>query len=194
MLSRDKENYRRNLEVSFIATLSVIILIFYLYPRFTQSSRQVAHYVVPTIEVLHIPSTTQNIIKRPKPVKPFIPVESEEIDFLDNVQIKELLQGDSAAYNINSAPVSSKELPYTPRQLLDIIPEKTEEPVSGLIILSLRVGIDGEVKDYKVVKNTTDSNSCLQNVIKAALESKWESAVLRNQKVEYWIDKTYRFK
>ena len=193
-MSSYKENYHWNLQVSFIATLSMIILIFYLYPRFNQSSSQVAHYAVSTIEVLHIPSTTQNIIKRPKPVKPFIPVASEDIDFLDNVEIEELLQGDSTAYNINSAPVSSKELPYTPRQLLDIIPEKTGEPVSGLIILSLRIGIEGEVKDYKVVKNTTDSNSCLHNVIKAALQSKWESAVLKNQKVEYWIDKTYRFK
>jgi hypothetical protein len=58
----------------------------------------------------------------------------------------------------------------------------------------LRIGIDGEVKEYKVVQNTTNSNTVLKNVIKVAMQSKWESAVLNNQKVEYWIDKTYRFK
>jgi hypothetical protein len=78
--------------------------------------------------------------------------------------------------------------------LYDILPEQTNESVSGLIILSLRIGIDGEVKDYKVLRNTTNSKMTLTNVVKAAMQSKWESAVLKNQKVEYWINKTYRFR
>ena len=118
----------------------------------------------------------------------------EEIEILDNVEIEEIVPGDSGTINLLSGPVDYTELPYTPRQLYDVMPEKTDDPVFGLIVLSLWIGIEGEVKDYKVKQNTTNSQSCLQNVIKAALQSKWESAVLNDQKVEYWIDKSYRFR
>jgi hypothetical protein len=151
-------------------------------------------YTVPSIEVLYIPSTTQKPNRRPKPIKPFIPVESDEIEILDDVKIEELVEGDFETNNIISGPVNYTELPYTPRQLFDTMPEKMDESVSGIIVLSLRIGIDGEVKDYNVIQNTTSNVTCLKNVVKAAMLSKWESAILRDQKVEYWIDKTYRFK
>jgi hypothetical protein len=194
MIVRNRESYTRTIELSFIVSLIILILIFYLYPRFKQSSDQNLQYTAPSIEVLNIPSTTQELNKIPKPVKPFIPVESDDIEILDNIEIEELVEGDSAATNILSGPVNYTELPYTPRQLFDIIPEKTEEPVSGIIVLSLRIGVDGSVKDYKVVQNTTNNSTCLGYVVKAVMQSRWESAVLREQKVEYWIDKTYRFK
>ena len=172
----------------------MLIIILYLYPRFRHTQTDNLQYMAPTIEVLDIPRTTQKLDRRPKPTKPFIPVESEEIEILDNVEIEEIVKGDSTGFELLSGPVNYTELPFTPRQLFDIMPERTDESVSGMIILSLRIGIDGEVKDYKVVQNTTGNNTVLKNVIKVAMQSKWESAVLNNQKVEYWIDKTYLFK
>jgi hypothetical protein len=189
-----KEYYNRNLEISFVVALSVLSLLFYIFPRFYESTKPNTEFVAPTIEVLYIPSTTQDLEKKPKPVKPFIPVVAEEIDFLENVEIEEIVPGDSGTINLLSGPVNYTELPFTPRQLYDVMPEKTEEAVLGLIVISLWVGIDGEVKDYKIKQNTTNNPSCLTNVISAALQSKWESAVLNDQKVEYWIDKTYRFR
>jgi hypothetical protein len=194
MKIRDKESYYRNLEWSFVATLIFLILILYIYPRFEQTTGQNIQYSVPSLEVLYIPKTVQKYDKRPKPVKPFIPVEAEEIEILDNVEIDEILEGDPSANNLISGPVNYTDLPYTPRQLFETMPEKMGEPVSGIIILSLRIGVDGGVKEYKLLKNTTNSLTCLRNVVKAAIQSKWESAVLRGRKVEYWIDKTYRFK
>jgi hypothetical protein len=150
-------------------------------------------YRIPGIEVLHIPITNQNRNKQPRPRKPLIPVESEAIELLDYVEIEEMIEGDSSWSEILSGPVSYKDLPFTPRQLFDVLPERSNQSISGSIILSLRIGIDGEVKEYKVIKNTTECDLCLANVIKAVQQSKWEPALVNNQKVEYWIDKTYQF-
>jgi hypothetical protein len=150
-------------------------------------------FQVPAIEVVHIPVTTQQRNQKPRPSKPVIPVESETIELLDYVEMENIIRGDKSTFDISSGPVSYKDLPFTPRQLLDVLPERIDQTVSGLIILSLRIGKDGTVKDFKVIKNTTDCNPCLQNVITAVKQSKWEPAVINNQKIEYWIDKLYQF-
>jgi len=149
--------------------------------------------VVPSIEVVHIPRTIQQGDKRPRPRKPIIPVESDELEVLEYVEIEEMVQGDSSGLINLSGPVFYTDLPFTPRQLLDVLPEKYEQQVSGLIILSLRIGIDGTVKELKVKKNTTTCDPCLQNVIKSARQSLWEPAIINNHKIEYWIDKSYYF-
>jgi len=192
-MTYNKEKYTRNIEISLIISLSFFIMLFYFYPHFNQTSTKTPQYQVPVIEVMHIPITTQQRNKKPRPSKPLIPVESDELELLDYVEIEEMIQGDSSGFENISGPVSYADLPFTPRQLLDVLPIRNDPSVSGLIILSLRIGIDGAVKEYKVIKNTTNCNPCLENVIKAVKQSKWEPAAINNQKIEYWIDKTYHF-
>ena len=188
-----KEKYTRNIEISLIVSLIFFILLLYFFPRFDKSSIKALQYRIPGLEVLHIPITNQNRNKQPRPRKPLIPVESEVIEMLDYVEIEEMIEGDSSWSEILSGPVSYKDLPFTPRQLFDVLPERSDHSISGSIILSLRIGIDGEVKEYKVIKNTTNCNSCLENVIKAVQQSMWEPAEINHQKIEYWINKTYQF-
>jgi hypothetical protein len=192
-MTYNKETYTRNIEISFIGSLIIFILLFYFFPEFDQSKNVFPRYQVPSIEVVHIPVTTQQNNKRPKPNKPIIPVEADELDVLDYVETEELIQNDSSGFEKISGPVLYTELPFTPRQLLDVLPERNDQSVSGLIILSLRIGIDGSVKECKVKKNTTNCDPCLENVIQAAWQSIWEPALIKNHKVEYWIDKSYYF-
>jgi hypothetical protein len=192
-MTNNKKKYTRTIEISLIISLIIFILLFFFFPRFNLTPDLAHQYQIPGIEVIHIPLTTQKANKKPRPNKPVIPVEAEVINVLEYVEIENIVEGDSSSIEMSSGPVSYTDLPYTPRQLFDVLPEKNDDSISGSIILSLRIGIDGEVKEYKVAKNTTGCNPCLENVIMAVQQSKWEPALVNNQKVEYWIDKTYQF-
>ena len=188
-----KEKYTRNIEISLIGTLVFFILLFYFFDKFDSTSYHFSSTRISTIEVIHSPITTQQQNIKPRPSKPVIPVESDVIELLEYVEIDEMIEGDSSGLEIMSGPVSYRDLPFTPRQLFDVLPERNDQSISGSIIISLRIGIDGAVKEYKVTKNTTNCNPCLDNVIRAVRQSKWEPAEINHQKIEYWIDKTYQF-
>lgn len=188
-----KNKYAQHIETSLIIILTSFTIIFYLFPNFERISLDLQQYNAPAIEVVNIPITNQSQTRKPPPRKPVIPIEAEIIELLDFVEIEEVVLGDSSISGDLSGPVSYTSLPFTPRQLLDVLPEKNDYSISGKIIFSLRIGIDGQVKDYKVIKNTTDCESCLQKVVTAVLQSKWEPAIIDDQNVEYWIDKTYDF-
>lgn len=84
-------------------------------------------------------------------------------------------------------------LPFIPRQILEVVPEKPGGSIEGEIDLILRIGTDGLVKEHRVNSNTTNSYSYLNNVIKAAYKSRWEAVTYKGGRVEYWIEKKYSF-
>ncbi|MCL6098397.1 MAG: energy transducer TonB [Bacteroidetes bacterium] len=83
-------------------------------------------------------------------------------------------------------------LPFVPRQILEVIPQNVEG-ANGEIVLLLKIGIDGIVKEYKVVMNTTGDSEVLKHVLEAAYKSRWEKIKMDGRQVEYWIEKTYRY-
>ena len=191
---RQNENkYIRDLEISFILILLFFTIIFYFFPKFDRITPDLLPYNIPAIEVIHIPITNHSQKRKLPPLKPIIPIEADIVEFLDYVEIEEVMLGDSSISRNLSGPVYYTKLPFTPRQLYDVMPEKNDEFVTGSIVVSLRIGKDGTVKEYKIVKNTTNCKNCLQNIIKAVQLSKWEPAIVDDHKIEYWIDKTYVF-
>ncbi|HEX2868821.1 MAG TPA: hypothetical protein VHO03_17405 [Ignavibacteriales bacterium] len=84
-------------------------------------------------------------------------------------------------------------LPFIPRQVLEVVPEKPEDNLEGEIDLILRIGTDGRVREHRVSSNTINSYKYLNSVIKAAYRSKWEAVTFQGSKVEYWILKKYSF-
>lgn len=83
-------------------------------------------------------------------------------------------------------------LPFVPRQILEVVPQNVES-VKGTIILVLKIGTDGFVKEHKVIYNTSNDDACLMNTIDAAYKSRWEQVKIEGKQVQYWIEKTYRF-
>lgn len=102
--------------------------------------------------------------------------------------------GNSSGYgNSNGNAVSAAGLPFTPKQILEVMPRKTEKQVEGSISLSLLIGPDGSVRKHKVISNTTGNAECLKSVIEAAYKSKWEKVSFKGDAVEYWTEKSYIF-
>lgn len=88
--------------------------------------------------------------------------------------------------------VGYNALPFIPRQILEVLPQNVEG-AKGEIILMLKISVDGSVKEHKVIYNTTDDQLCLKNTLEAAYKSRWEKIKMEGTKIEYWIEKTYKF-
>ncbi len=84
-----------------------------------------------------------------------------------------------------------QSLPFVPRQILEVLPDNSNE-TKGYIILALRIGTDGKVQEHKILYNSMDTE-LLQKVLDAAKKSRWQTVKMEGEKVEYWIEKKYRF-
>ncbi|HKI77443.1 MAG TPA: hypothetical protein VKA26_02760 [Ignavibacteriaceae bacterium] len=147
------------------------------------------------------PSTTQ---QRPANMRPpipkiYVPDDVEEPVILSDVEIAPKGdEGDNqkegeANNKTGTGVLDVPELPFVPRQILEVLPKKIDDDVKGFVNLQLKIGTDGKVIEYKLIKNTTGSNEILQQVIDAAYKSKWEPIKIKNNKVVYWVEKTYNF-
>ena len=88
--------------------------------------------------------------------------------------------------------VGSRSLPFVPRQILEVLPQNVEEE-KGEIMLLLKIGKDGSVKEHKVIINTIENPASLKNVLEAAYKSRWEKLKMEGNQIEYWVEKKYRF-
>lgn len=187
-----KRGYKQVLEYSFIFSLILLITLFYFSQRQTNYEQANSNYVVPEMKIIQIPRTVQRAQPPPKPLKPVIPVSADELDILSEVVI-EAEKTDDIAFGYLDGSIEEKlDFSMMPRQIVEVVPDLDDEEVNGLIVLSLQIGIDGKIINYKVVTNTTNSAHCLQEVISAARRSKWQPAILDSKPVEFWIEKTYK--
>jgi hypothetical protein len=85
-----------------------------------------------------------------------------------------------------------QSLPFVPRQILEVVPQNMDG-IKGTIILVLRIGTDGFVKEHKVIYNTSNDDACLMNTVDAAYKSRWEQVKIEGKQIQYWIEKTYKF-
>jgi len=185
-----KSNYVKRLEYSFVLILSGIICMFYFFPKGKIIPSQAAQKVLPVIQVIEIPRTVQKKLKKiHRPKKPAVPVAAEEIELLDalTIDFEDLSQeGVVLEEGASSVAVPDRQ----PRQLVEVVPEEIDKEISGIIVLSLKIGVDGNILEHKVIKNSTNK-VCLQKVLKAAYHSRWEPAIFRGRAVEFWVEKTY---
>ena len=189
-----KSDYNKRLEISVIFSLIILITLFYAFPKFFSSSFHLPDISQPKIIVIDIPQTIQPNVKRPpQPTRPAIPVPSEDMDILDDItmeieDIDDLITSDKV-FN----PDELEGLPYIPRQVLEVLPENTSDNPRGEVLLSLHIDKNGKVKAHKIIKNTTQSQICLQSVLKAAYSSRWQPVIIDSNIYEYWIYKSYQF-
>jgi Gram-negative bacterial TonB protein C-terminal len=134
-----------------------------------------------------------------KPDVPPIEIVGKIIEpqILDDVPIKEIVSAavDSKnkklveGNNDNSGNIQTLK----PFQIYEVVPKKPDNNIRGVVSLRLRIDKYGRVTDYKILKNTIQSEDCLKSIITAAFESKWQPAIFNGEKIDYWVEKTYRF-
>ena len=189
-----KFGYIKRLEISVIFSLIILTFLFYTFPKIISGSFSLPDVSIPKIIVIDIPQTIQHNIKHPpRPTRPAIPVPSEDMAILDDITIEIEHIEDWIAPDKIFNPGELEELPYMPRQVLEVLPEKTDDNPKGEILLSLHVDKKGKVKAHKVIRNSTQSQVCLKSVVKAAYNSRWQPVIIDSNIYEYWIYKSYKF-
>ncbi|MEJ2617489.1 MAG: hypothetical protein P8Z35_21225 [Ignavibacteriaceae bacterium] len=137
----------------------------------------------------------------PKPHEPKVVIPNviddpeilPDVKIIDSGETEGTGEGKSFIASNNSG-IDAPQLPFIPKQILEVLPDNNEGDISGYIDLRLKIGTDGKVIEHKVIANTTGSNKYLQSVIVAAYKSRWEPIKIDNNKIDYWVEKTYTFK
>jgi hypothetical protein len=84
--------FLHRLQISFIISLSLLIALFYFYPRFESLFKDSFRDSSPDFVIIAVPRTIQTLKKSPtKPMLPGIAIESDEIEILDEIEIHEHL-------------------------------------------------------------------------------------------------------
>ncbi len=188
-------NYRKKLELSIVLILFLLNLLFFFLPRLSPLPARLPTIHFQQIKMIQIPRTIQKTRQNsPPPVRPSIPVPSDDIEMLEEMPLKASSEVTSHGKFSTNTPLADDDLPYAPRQLVEVLPRVDDLKVKGEIVVRLLIDTQGKIKDYTVLSNTTGSKECLRRVLRAAKKSRWEVVHLNNNKVEYWITKRYQFK
>ena len=197
-----RKEYNFHFEISLISSLLVCILLFLYFPEISPPSKPPPVYqsVLITINDL-TQNTVQSETLNPKPHEPKVIIPNviddpeilPDIKIIDSGENEDTGKGESFIISNNSG-IDAPQLPFIPKQILEVLPDNNDGDISGYIDLRLKIGTDGKVIEHKVIANTTGSNKYLQNVIVAAYKSRWEPIKIDNSKIDYWVEKTYTFK
>ncbi len=195
MLNIKNWNSRVRLEFSIVLVLIGLIIAFWSLPQIGSMAIKLPPVPSHRIQMIQIPRTIQHVRQQaPPPVRPSVPVPSDDIEMLDEIPLKSSSSIISAKGEISpNAPLSEDDLPYIPRQIIEVLPKVSDLKVHGQVTLRLLIDTSGKMKDYKVLSNSTGNPLCLQRVIAAARKSRWEVIRLNENKVEYWLTKQYKF-
>jgi hypothetical protein len=200
---RHSLHYSRNLKAALIISLTLIISIFYFAPDFSflHNNSDTSQPII--FSSNDVPPTVQSEeLKQTSSIRPHEPAivfngNLVPVDILKDVYMENNSSNSSSNSGIGNSSInktgSSSVSPFIPRQILEVIPKKVDENIRGIIKLSLKIGKDGKVVSYIVLLNTTDCSECLKNVIAAIHKSEWEPASVNGNKIEYWIEKSYKF-
>ncbi len=203
LFNKDKFDYSINLKIGIAASLCLCILVILFYPELKIIKKEIPYFREPVLTIIDIPNTQQSTSSMPKPAVPIITTLFEpiaELEPLPDIKINETsLSNSNQTGESNSKSIgrgtdiyNASSFPFVPRQILEVIPQKIDG-AKGAIKVSIHVGTDGYAKRIKILSNSTESKLCLAKVEEAVYKSRWQPITIEDQKVEYWIEKTYTF-
>lgn len=197
----DKYFYKRNILISTLLSLCLLIILFYTVPS-KDNIYELSKYSEPIITLLDIPHIVPSHQIEIKPATPilsadYFTIETPEI--LDDVEIAEVINkneivvGSNNLSNLqNNNIYESSVFPFIPRQLIEVVPQNKDK-ISGYIKLKILIGDDGFPKQHLVLENSINSISIVKDITDALYKSRWQVVTIDNEKIEYWIEKIYSF-
>jgi hypothetical protein len=197
-----RKEYKLRFEISLISSLLLCIFLFLFFPDVSPPLKRPPVYQSVLITINDITqNTVQSVTLNPKPHEPKVIIPNvidepeilPDVKIIDSGQTEGVGEGESIIASNNSG-IDAPQLPFIPKQILEVLPDNNQGDISGYIDLRLKIGTDGKVIEHKVIANTTGSSKYLLSVIVAAYKSRWEPIKIDNTKIDYWVEKTYTFK
>jgi len=183
--------FRYAFRYSLLVALSLLVLVFYLFPRFADRKTGTIPPVQIRIFISDIPQTRQQTsMKRLPPGRPasFILVPGEEPDLPDAIVLEELT---GTANSPGSEMTLPPEIPA--KSLLEVYPSTSGVTCKGYIRVLLLINRMGMVETLEILENTTAADTCASLVREAALKSRWIPAKVKDEAVSSWVVKEYQF-
>jgi protein TonB len=189
----------------FLGVILVCGLIFYLFPRFSSGEAPVERVeperIIKTIDIPPPP-----IFKEPpKPVRPSIPIGSDDEDIPEDVTIPETIPDEHTKWILPGPPkpdfpfVAYDEAPvpiggYEAIMRAVKYPEIAREAgIEGTVVLQVYVNKRGFVEDVKVLKGVP-MTGLDEAAIKGIKKVRFKPAMQRDIKVDVWIAVPVKFR
>jgi TonB family protein len=178
------------LKISLMISLGILILVFYIFPKFTGITEVSRQKINIKLFVSDIPQTRQLHTSRMPPPKPtgVIPIVGDEDEFPEEISVQRDLgisAGDPLAAGI------PPEIAAKP--LLEVYPNVSGVTCKGYVKLLLLVNKVGRAEIIEVLENSTRAEQCKKLAIEAAKKSRWIPAKVNEKSVDSWVTKTYKF-
>ena len=157
-----KSGYNKILERSFIISLIIIGTLFYFFPIFDVGTKLKAER--PDIdEPFKIPPTKQPE-RRVRPDQPLIPVQNDDEEMLDPVDIDFLEMQETWFINEPEAPVDDPDeiyrffavskKPEVLKKVSPVYPEIAQNAgVEGIVVVEVLIGTNGKVENATIYKS-----------------------------------------
>lgn len=157
-----KSGYNKILERSFIISLFIIGSLFYIFPIFDVGTKLMAE--LPDFIVTVIPPPTDQPEKRARPDKPLIPVQNDNDEMLDPVDIDFLEMQQDWFINEPDAPIDDPDeiyrffavskKPVVIKKVSPVYPEIAQKAgVEGIVVVEVLIGTNGKVEQATIYKS-----------------------------------------
>ena len=177
------KNYHLRLEFSFIITLIILIATFYfINKKYVHIYSKNLPYE-PSINIISYTQGTRTFRFKQKPLKPLIPVPIEEVGMLDIIKINEIKRDSSElSYNQNL---------YIPYSNLSLVFDNEYQYLKNYIFISFKVGADGYIKDYKIIREEHVDSVFVKNVINKSKTKFYGIMFDHGTPCEYWKNEVF---
>jgi protein TonB len=194
-----KNKYPKWMEISIIAALGIITIMFYAFKDFKPASKLEKKLDI-TIENVEIPQTEQ-IQRPPPPARPSIPIETEDEDIPDDLTIEETEVDFSET--MEDLPPPEEDEPIVPFFALSEKPEpirpvQPEYPelarkagIEGRVTVKVLIGTKGNVEKVEIVKGNPMLNDA---AVEAAKNAQFKPGKQRDRFVKVWMTIPIDFK
>ncbi len=203
--ANDKGMYKKVLEASFAITLALTVCLFQAARLFSLNVAT-SEKVDVKIEVADIP-VTQQFHRPPPPLRPSVPVPSEDESIPEDLTIslteldlsdippppeppeeddQMFVAYDKAPEIIGGLAALQKHLEYPKLAAL--------ADLEGKVFVKVLVGVDGRAEKTAVIKCMPENAGFEESAMNALRKVKWKPALQRDEKVRVWIAFPVRFK
>ena len=194
-----KLKYPIVIRITGLIGVGLVIMNFLMFPRF-QNTLEFEDVDRVIIENIDIPQT-QQIDNTPPPVRPSIPVPSDDEDIADDLTLDEL---DFDDFNLDAPPpppsgpkvifIPYDDPPVAITPIKPIYPEIAQEAgIEGVVIVQAFIDAKGRVKETLILKGVPNTGLD-EAAMKAIRKTRFRPAKQRERPVGVWISIPVNFK
>ena len=195
-----KTRYPVIVRITAIIGISLIILNFLLFPRFTNSIEfeDVEQIIIENIDI----PQTQQIDNTPPPARPSIPVPSDDEDIADDLTLDELDFDDFSNMDAPPPPPSGPKVVFIPYDdppvamspIRPKYPEIAQEAgIEGVVVVQAFIDEKGRVKETIILKGVPNTGLD-EAAMEAIRATRFRPAKQRERSVGVWISIPVNFR